>query len=121
MATSLTFESAQSAWTAAPVPRSPQPIRPTRRRSLPAACTLGATAVVAAIAVDLKNSRREVEQGTMTDPHSHFFIGILDNVPWSYSPSGRSTHSFRVNRERGDESTGRNGNNRTRASVSIGA
>ena len=37
MATSLTLGSAASAWVAAPVPRSPQPTRPTRSRSLPAA------------------------------------------------------------------------------------
>ena len=47
MATSLTFESAASAWVAAPVPRSPQPIRPTRSTSLPAACTFGSAAIVA--------------------------------------------------------------------------
>ena len=48
MATSLTFESAASAWAAAPVPRSPQPIRPTRSTSLPAAWAFGIAAIVPA-------------------------------------------------------------------------
>ena len=51
MATSRTFDSAASACAAAPVPRSPQPIRPTRRMSLPAACTCGRAARVPAAAV----------------------------------------------------------------------
>src|SRR5262245_57348858 len=66
MATSLTFWSALRALVAAPVPRPPQPIRPTRIRSLPAACTPGAVAEAptsvpaASAAVEvLRKSRRE--------------------------------------------------------------
>src|SRR5712692_9457479 len=65
MATSLTPLSALRALMIAPVPRPPQPIRPTRSRSLPAACTRGSlnkgpASAPAAHAVEvLRNSRRE--------------------------------------------------------------
>src|SRR5947208_2272045 len=64
MATSLTLASARRAWAAAPVPRLPQPIRPIRNVSLPAAWTAGVSPVSRAAparpAEVVRKSRREV-------------------------------------------------------------
>ena len=65
MATSLTFVSAPSAWTAAPVPRSPQPIKPTRSTSLPAACAFVIAAIVPVAAAVFKKIRRELDAEIM--------------------------------------------------------
>src|SRR5438105_9607692 len=64
MAMSLTWGSALSAWLAAPVPRPPQPMSPTRRTALPAACTLatlpqGVARAAPATAEAFKKSRRD--------------------------------------------------------------
>src|SRR5438552_4595876 len=70
MATSLTFGPALTQFAAAPRPRPPrllpQPIRPTRITSLPAACTLATEAKLVAkaapataVAEVLRKSRRE--------------------------------------------------------------
>src|SRR5438132_13785384 len=67
MATSLTFGPAFTHCSAAPRPRPPrllpQPIRPTRITSLPAACTLARlvakAAPATAVADVLRNSRRD--------------------------------------------------------------
>ncbi len=127
MATSRTFESAASACEAAPVPRSPQPISPTRRMSLPAACTFGRAARVPAAAVALMKWRREADSALMVGPSPA--LGLVGSGPddvrvhrlSSYSPSGISTHSFRVNDEASRESAGRKGNSRAREAGSSGA
>src|SRR6202041_1008651 len=67
-----TFESAPNAWTAAPVPRSPQPIKPTRSTSLPAACAFEYAAIVPVAAAVFKKTRREADPGVMTVPLSLF-------------------------------------------------
>src|SRR5262249_42366756 len=58
IATSCTFLSARSACDAAPVPRWPQPIRPTRIVSLPVAWTCGTAVSAPVTAAVLRNSRR---------------------------------------------------------------
>ena len=60
IATSFAGGSARSACEAAPVPRPPQPIRPTRIVSAPAAWTCGTTIAAPAMAADVvKKSRRD--------------------------------------------------------------
>src|SRR5262245_49892296 len=60
-ATILMPAPALAAWLAAPLPRPPQPTRPTLSTSLPAAWTVGITAALAApTAAGLRKSRRDV-------------------------------------------------------------
>src|SRR5262249_27996413 len=63
IAQSLTLRSALKAWAAAPVPRPPQPIRPTLSVSLPPAWTDVARAPAATTAEALRNWRREEADG----------------------------------------------------------
>src|SRR5277367_155747 len=65
IATILIPSPALAAWLAAPLPRPPQPTRPTFSTSLPAAWTAGSTAAPAAVtaavvAAVFRKSRREV-------------------------------------------------------------
>src|SRR4051794_14654117 len=90
MATSLTLGSAARACAAAPVPRSPQPTRPTFSRSPPAACAFGKAESAPATAADLISSRRVV-MGRMA--------GLLLRQGVQLEPADEQLEAFRLQQD----------------------
>src|SRR5438046_7303359 len=100
MATSLTFESALRVFLAAPVPRPPQPTRPTLSRLLWPANRLGARARPPATAEAVRKSRRVAGVSVMgggsgvgcgRGPRGHMTYRSYGTYR-SYRPGGNNLH-----------------------------